>query len=103
MSTEHICKDCKSVLGVRHATEAWESWKCVHPNNIKQVATNPVNGNPVRHYNAEHILECRVDLCKGDWFEEYVKPDYKEFTITEQHLPRPAAKKSLKSIGMDDL
>lgn len=93
------CRNCKHLLGIRHDPANWEKWYCVHPNNVKNETRHVITDVPVREYNIVNIYPCRVEYCRGEWFEEY---NYAS-RLNEPENEAPAGKVNLKKITMDQL
>lgn len=80
-----FCRDCKHLLGVRYNVDQAGNWLCVNEKNIIKKSYNLVTGKVIwllRRDNCENSREDNPlpseDICgpKGNWFEEYVKPDF---------------------------
>lgn len=99
-----ICRDCKHLLGRREAVEAADSWRCVHPDNITSVRTNPVTGAPIRAFKAVSLYDVRgvEGVCQpqGLKFEQYVQPSYTPSApVSKQRGAMPSADDLLGELG----
>jgi hypothetical protein len=113
-----ICADCTNLIGVRYATnEPRKYWRCGHPNNTGPSSAEEtwridlVTGLKYRIFKIEDIYTVRLEHCKGDWWEKYVKREYSELqardidTIVgdEQKVFRKVSKRRLTDDDLNNL
>lgn len=72
-----FCADCKHLIGVRYmkGTEDLTKWRCGRPENIKEERLNLVTGIKKKEFHQIDIYPVRYNLCRGNWYEEYVEPE----------------------------
>lgn len=110
---ERCCVDCVHLLGVRYDIDEAETlWRCVHPQNVVRVWKDVVTGTRQRDFKMIFIREVRTQLCIGNWWELYKKPEYRaalDSTPTSaaskkpEYKPQTIKPSALKSLKLEDL
>jgi len=106
--TGRFCCNCTHLLGVRNNTFSVDKWRCNHDANINKKEYDLVTGQLVTKHIIESLYDLRIgdEACgvTGNWYEEYVKPDFTEQVSKIVGATNTAPRKqSLRNVTADDL